>query len=112
MVKHRLKALCFTTTLVISGSLWAQEVVVDQKNRSFVKDGAEIKTLDIKVGDTIRFKNEDPFFHSIYSTSETATFDLGNYPKGQSKTVTFDKAGKVDVECAIHSKMHLTVNVK
>ncbi|MEK6749389.1 MAG: methylamine utilization protein [Pseudomonadota bacterium] len=102
----------FTTTLAMTGNLWAQELVVDQKNRSFVKDGAEIKTLDIKVGDVIRFKNEDPFFHSIFSESETAKFDLGNYPKGQSKTVTFEKAGKVDIECAIHSKMHLTVNVK
>jgi plastocyanin len=39
-------------------------------------------------------------------------FDLGSYPQGQSKSVTFDKAGKVEVECAIHPQMKMTVEVK
>jgi plastocyanin len=38
-------------------------------------------------------------------------FDLGSFPQGQSRPVTFDKAGKVEVECAIHPQMKLIVEV-
>jgi len=100
------------SALMAAATASAEEFVVDQKNKSFMEGGVEIKTIKIKVGDTIRFKNEDLFFHNIFSLSELTTFDLGSYPKGQSKTVVFDKPGTVEVECAIHSQMHLTVTVK
>lgn len=112
MEKHS-AAIFFLTLLSLSaGPASAEELVVDQHNKSFKMGGVEIKAINIKVGDSIRFKNEDPFFHNIFSLSELTTFDLGSYPKGQSKTVVFDKPGKVDVECAIHSQMRLAVTVK
>ena len=40
------------------------EVVVTNKNRSFIPP-----LTVIPAGSTLRFPNEDPFFHSIYSTS-------------------------------------------
>ena len=85
----------------------AAEFEVGQTNKAFTE-----KAMSIKVGDKIKFTNNDPFFHNVFSLSDIQTFDLGSYPKGQSKIVTFDKAGKVDVECAIHPKMRLTVEVK
>jgi len=112
MGKLSIVAFLLTLSSLMAGTASAEEFVVDQQNKSFVEGGVEIKAIKIKVGDTIRFKNEDPFFHNIFSLSELATFDLGSYPKGQSKTVVFDKPGKIDVECAIHSQMHLTVTVK
>lgn len=67
--------------------------------------------LKIKVGDTVNFKNEDPFFHNVFSLSDVQTFDLGSYPKGQSKSVTFKTPGTVEVECSIHPDMKLLIEV-
>ena len=63
------------------------------------------------MGDSINFRNEDPYFHNVFSLSDAKTFDLGSYPQGQSKKVTFDKPGTVEVECAIHPNMKLVVEV-
>ena len=83
------------------------EYEVTQKNKSF-----SAKKLKVKVGDKVNFKNEDPFFHNVFSLSDTKTFDLGSYPQGQSKPVTFDKAGTVEIECSIHPEMQMTVEVE
>lgn len=93
--------------LSLSAAALGEEHVVAQKNKQFAPT-----SLDIKVGDVIKFANEDPFFHNVFSLSDIKSFDLGSYPAGQSRSVTFDKAGKVDVECAIHPQMKLTINVK
>lgn len=98
--------------LFTAGIAHADEVEVDQKNKTFVLDGNKVEALTIKIGDTIRFKNEDPFFHNIFSLSDLKTFDLGSFPKGQSKTVTFDKPGVIEVECAIHPEMFMEVTVE
>ena len=90
----------------------AAEFTVDQHNKSFEKDGAQIEKISVKVGDTIQFRNMDPWFHNVFSLSDLKTFDLGSYPKGQQKAVVFDKAGTVEVECAIHPQMHLDVVVE
>jgi plastocyanin len=95
-----------------SGSVLAAEYEVGQNSKRFVTGGNKIEQIKIKAGDTIRFKNEDPFFHNIFSLSELQTFDLGSFPKGESKTVTFEKAGVVEAECAIHPEMHLTIEVQ
>lgn len=109
---NTVKASLCTLAMLISIGASAAEHVLDQKNKTFVKDGAKVESLTIKAGDSIRFKNEDPFFHNIFSLSDLKTFDLGSFPKGDSKTVTFDKPGKIEVECAIHPEMHLDVTVE
>ncbi|HEB92854.1 MAG TPA: methylamine utilization protein [Gammaproteobacteria bacterium] len=90
----------------------AAEVTVNQHDKAFVIEGNKVEAVTINVGDTLRFKNDDPFFHNIFSLSDLKTFDLGSFPKGQSKTVTFDKAGMAEVECAIHPEMYIEVTVK
>jgi plastocyanin len=80
---------------------------VDQKDKQFTQ-----KSLKIKVGDTVTFRNSDPFAHNVFSLSEIKGFDLGSYPQGQSKTVTFDKPGKVEVECSIHPAMQMVIEVQ
>ena len=84
----------------------AQEFTVDQQDKRF-----SVSTLTVKAGDQVRFLNNDPFFHNIFSLSDIKTFDLGSYPKGQSRTVTFTNPGTVEVECAIHPEMKLIVEV-
>ncbi len=90
-----------------SNAYSASPVVVGQKDKAFT-----VETINIKVGDKVRFKNEDPFFHNVFSLSDTAFFDLGSFPKGEHRDITFDKAGVIDVECAIHPSMKMTINVK
>ena len=64
--------------------------------------------LPITQGTTVDFPNEDDVYHNVFSLSPTVGkggFDLGRYPKGSSKTWTFDKPGTVSVFCHIHSDM-------
>ncbi|AQS40119.1 hypothetical protein Sps_05041 [Shewanella psychrophila] len=84
-----------------------EEFVVSQKDKAF-----SVETISINVGDTIYFLNADPFFHNIFSLSDTQFFDLGSYPKDESRPVVFTTPGLVQIECAIHSQMMLTVEVK
>ena len=101
-----------TFSVLLNGSALAGDITVGQKDKAFVKNGKSVSKIVVKVGDTIHFKNEDPFFHNVFSLSDLKTFDLGSYPAGQSKPVTYDKAGEADVECAIHPQMRLKVVVQ
>ena len=89
----------------------AKDVEISQKGKAFTQDKAPVKVLKVKAGDTVSFKNDDPFFHNVYSASPAKPFDLGSYPQGQSRKVTFEKEGTVEVECAIHPDMKLKVEV-
>lgn len=98
------------TALVVSATVAlaaGSEHVVGQKNKAF-----STRTLKIKVGDTVTFRNDDPFFHNIFSLSEVQSFDLGSYPQGQSRKATFGKPGTIEVECAIHPEMKMLIQVE
>lgn len=109
--KPRSAALLAAGTLVfllgVHASAIAAEQVVAQKGKAF-----SVKKLKVKVGDSVKFVNEDPFSHNVFSLSATKSFDLGTYPQGGSKTVTFEKAGTVEVECAVHPDMTLLIEVE
>ncbi|MEN8180277.1 MAG: methylamine utilization protein, partial [Pseudomonadota bacterium] len=66
---------------IVASPVMSAEHEVGQKNKEFT-----VKEIRIKVGDTVKFTNEDPFFHNIYSLSDIKTFDLGSYPKGESRS--------------------------
>ena len=91
----------------VANSANAAEKEVSQQNKTF-----STKEMKIKKGDTVSFPNHDPFFHNVFSLSPTKTFDLGSYPSGETRKVTFDKPGTVEVECAIHPHMHMTITVE
>lgn len=67
--------------------------------------------LPIVAGTTVDFPNEDPLFHNVFSYSEPREFDLGRYPRGEKKSVTFNRPGIVKVYCDIHSYMYATILV-
>ncbi len=101
-----------TCALLAAIGAQAADVTIMQKDKSFVVNGKQVEKLTIKKGDTVHFKNQDPFFHNIFSLSELKTFDLGSYPAGESRSVTYTKAGKAEIECAIHPQMYLELEVK
>lgn len=85
----------------------AETFEVGQTNNQFSKDA-----LQISVGDTVKFKNNDTHFHNVFSLSDTQMFDLGSYPKGESREVKFTTPGEIEVECAIHPEMRMVIEVK
>lgn len=91
-----------------SFALESEKVVeVGQKNKEFTT-----KEITIKQGDVVRFKNEDPFFHNVFSLSDAKFFDLGSFPQGEHKDVKFEEKGEVEVECAIHPNMKMKIKVE
>jgi plastocyanin len=71
----------------------------------------EPHVLPVLQGATVEFPNRDDVYHNVFSLSSVRTFDLGRYPKGSSKTVTFRRTGIVQVFCHIHSDMSAIVFV-
>jgi plastocyanin len=61
--------------------------------------------LPVLAGTTVDFPNEDGIYHNVFSLSHAREFDLGRYPRGESKQVQFSKPGVVQVFCHIHSDM-------
>ena len=104
----RATALVVVMSLCLGGQTgFAENFEVSQKDKQFSK-----KALSVKAGDTVSFRNEDSFAHNVFSLSDAKSFDLGSYPQGEAKSVTFDKAGTIDVECAIHPEMQMKIEVK
>lgn len=67
--------------------------------------------LVVPTGATVRFPNRDGFFHNVFSYSSAARFDLGRYPRGESKDVQFEEPGLVKVYCEVHESMRAAVLV-
>ena len=72
--------------------------------------------LPVMQGATVDFPNEDDVYHNVFSLSSAAGpggkgFDLGRYPKGSSRSVTFSKTGTILVFCHIHTEMSAVVLV-
>ena len=67
--------------------------------------------LPVVVGTTVEWPNFDDILHNVFSMSEPKPFDLELYKAPTVKQVTFDKPGRVDVFCSIHSQMNCVVLV-
>ncbi len=62
-------------------------------------------------GSTVRFPNQDPFNHNVFSRSENAPFDLGRYARGRVGSTDFPQSGIVRVFCNVHARMSAIVVV-
>jgi plastocyanin len=82
------------------GRTGARPSSMEQINRRFDPD-----IVVIPKGGSVTFPNMDPIFHNVFSLSKPKSFDLGNYPKGDTRTVVFPKPGIVYVNCRLHPNM-------
>lgn len=82
------------------------KAAIAQKDEQFVPH-----TVAVTVGSSVAFPNDDPFFHNVFSLSRGASFNLGRYPSGSSRSQVFNRAGIVKVFCEIHSQMSAVVRV-
>ena len=77
-----------------------------QENETFVP-----RVVAITRGSIVDFPNADPFFHDVFSLSRSGTFDLGSYPRGQTKSHPFRQTGLIKVYCHLHSHMTASIMV-
>ena len=77
-----------------------RKVVLDQRNLAFSPH-----VLAVRVGTTVEFPNRDRVFHNVFSFHDGKRFDLGMYPVGAVKDVTFGQPGLSRIFCNIHPNM-------
>lgn len=84
-----------------------ESAAITQKDVTFLPH-----VLPILVGTKVVFPNQDEIYHNVFSVSPAKGFDLDLYKGEQpAKSEVFDKAGMIDVFCAIHTKMHCIILV-
>jgi plastocyanin len=81
-------------------------VSIRQRNEMFTP-----RVVAVTIGSEVDFPNDDPIYHNVFSLSRARTFNLGRYPRGETRRVRFDRPGIIKVFCEIHSHMSATVMV-
>jgi len=94
-------------SLLFSTLVNAENHIVDQKNKIFLPS-----KLTVAVGDTITFKNSDPFAHNAYTDEDENEFDVGMQATGIETRMVIKSKKSFDIECAIHPNMLIKVEVK
>jgi plastocyanin len=81
-------------------------LTMDQKNLVFIPH-----VLPIIVGTTVDFMNSDDVLHNVFSPDGCAEkFNLGTWPKGQSRSYKFKNQGCTPVLlCNVHPEMEAYV---
>jgi plastocyanin len=90
----------------LSAGALAATQVVRQQGRAF-----SAESMTVTKGEPLTFLNDDSVPHNIMSASKGNEFNLGSQSPGSSIDVTFKEAGDVQVICAIHPRMKMTVKV-
>jgi plastocyanin len=111
MIKRLAKSLLFkaalTLCVVTSFAAGGGGYKIGQKNKTFSQS-----SITIKKGESITFVNDDSIAHNVYSTSSGNAFNLKTMSPGGEGVATFNTPGTVEVRCAIHPTMRMTVTVK
>jgi plastocyanin len=87
----------------LEGSAPAQRpnrAVLHQRSLKFAP-----QVLAISAGTVVDFPNDDRVFHNVFSFKDGKRFDLGIYPVGATKQVTFSEPGVSRLFCNIHPNM-------
>ncbi|MBI4474610.1 MAG: hypothetical protein HY646_18210 [Acidobacteria bacterium] len=66
----------------------ATPVVLDQRDLTFVPH-----VLPVLVGARVAFPNSDAIRHNVFSPTPASKFNLGAYPRNETKYYVFDKPG-------------------
>lgn len=79
---------------------------IAQKGVTFIP-----RVTPIVAGTVIEWPNQDDIYHNVFSISDAKQFDLDLYKSPEVKRVPFDKPGRVDVFCSIHTTMSCVILV-
>ena len=85
-----------------------EHALIDQKNLVF-----KPHILPIVKGTTVNFLNSDDVLHNVFSPDGCADkFNLGTWPKGETRSYTFKNPGCISVMlCNVHPEMEAYVLV-
>ena len=89
-------ALALAFLLLPAAIAPAQEANVVQSQDNFFSPA----TITVSVGDSIDFQNTGKAPHT--ATADDGSFDTGNLNAGQSRSITFSRAGRFDYNCVYH----------
>ncbi len=79
----------------------AAHVQITQRNLLF-----EPHVLTVPVGTTVDFVNLDTVLHNVFSPDACAgRFNLGSWPKGETRSYTFKKECVATILCNVHPEM-------
>jgi plastocyanin len=96
-------AVVFVQQAPGTASPLAEPVTMDQKQMQFIPH-----VLPVVSGTTVKFQNSDPTAHNVFSP-DFEKYNLGTWPKGQSKDYTFSKCTKFPCAytqlCRVHPEM-------
>lgn len=74
--------------------------VISTERKTFIP-----RVLPIPVGASVRFPNNDPILHNVFSSTKEATFDLGLYGRSEGEAHRFTQPGVIRVYCNVHHAM-------
>ncbi len=85
-----------------------KHALMDQKNLAFVPH-----VLPVVAGTTVDFLNSDAVLHNVFTPDKCAgKFNLGTWPKGEVRSMKFEKTGCSPVLlCNVHPEMEAFVVV-
>jgi plastocyanin len=90
----------------LPGKAAPMQASIAQRDEQFVPH-----LVAVTAGSSVAFPNDDPFFHNVFSLSRGASFNLGRYPSGASRSRVVTKPGIIKVFCEIHSHMSAVIRV-
>jgi plastocyanin len=73
---------------------------IEQRDREFVPYVTVVQT-----GAAVRFPNQDPVRHHVYSFSQPKKFEIKLYAGDAAEPIVFDKPGVVTMGCNVHDWM-------
>lgn len=81
---------------------------IDQRGLAF-----QPHVLAVPVGTTVEFTNSDTVLHNIFSPTEDGeqAFNLGTWPRGETRSHRFEEAGVTLLLCRVHPEMEAYVVV-
>ena len=83
----------------------AEHARIDQRNMVFAPH-----VLPVLVGTTVDFVNSDALLHNVFSPDKCAEkFNLGTWPKGESRSFTFEQPCAATLLCNVHPEMEAFV---
>ncbi len=107
MYRVAIAAVVLAVALPAATPATALEHVVRMSGNNY--DPSEI---DGRIGDTIRFVNDDTVNHNVFVPTVGHGLDLGRQESGDEQVMTLGKTGTFETECVFHGHMLLTVSVK
>lgn len=57
----------------------------------------------VVVGTTVRWVNDDPIYHNVFSVTPREPFDLGSFKSGFEPSRAFDAPGPISLYCNLHA---------